>query len=237
VPIVPVSRSAVSDAVYAGLTEEILSGRLAPGVALPSERDLAEGFAVNRHAVREGLKRLRQAGLVAISQGGRTRVRDWRRHAGLDSLVALATSGAVPPARLIDDILQMRAAVGADAARLCADRASDAEVAVIVAAAEDYPLAPVPAGQLVAIDLVFWTAVVDGAHNTAYRLGLNTLSSSIAGIGAERFAGLLEEYADRGAHTALAERVAARDAEGAFTRAQHLLALPLRSSVEPACST
>ena len=60
VPIAPVTRTAVSDAVFAALTEEVLSGRLAPDEALPSERELAEAFEVNRHAVREALKRLRE---------------------------------------------------------------------------------------------------------------------------------------------------------------------------------
>ena len=39
--------------------------------------------------MREALKRLQQSGLVRISQGGATRVRDWRRHGGLDLLLEL----------------------------------------------------------------------------------------------------------------------------------------------------
>lgn len=226
-PIAPVPRAAVSDAVFVGLTEEILSGRLAAGEPLPSERELAEGFAVNRHAVREALKRLQQSGLVAISQGGRTRVLDWRRNAGLDSLVALAFSGAVPPADLLEDVLVMRAAVGADAARLCAEQATDDELAAVVTAAGDYPTTPSSAEQLVTVDLVFWTAVVDGAHNLAYRLGLNTLATGIAGVGADRFAGLLEEYADRDAHLRLADLLAGRDAAGAYALARDLLDRPV----------
>ncbi|MDP3969936.1 MAG: GntR family transcriptional regulator [Nocardioides sp.] len=226
----PVSRTAVSDAVFAGLLEEILGGRLVPGDPLPSERELAEGFAVNRHAVREALKRLQQSGLVAISQGGRTRVQDWRQHAGLESLVALSFSGAVPPAKLVEDILVMRAAVGADAARLCAEVATPAQVDAVQRAAADYPETPSPPEQLVAVDLVFWTAVVDGSQNVAYRLGLNTLAGGIAQIGADHFAGLLEEYADRDTHVALADVIAARDARAARDQAAHLLGLPLSTS-------
>ncbi|WP_370247055.1 FadR/GntR family transcriptional regulator [Nocardioides sp.] len=221
-PLAPVTRASVSDAVFAALTEEILSGRLAPGEPLPAERDLATTFEVNRHAVREALKRLQQAGLVVISQGGRTRVQDWRAHAGLEALVGLVHSGAVPSGQVLDDLLEMRAALGADAARWCAQRASADEVATVIAAAQAYPERPGP--DLTAIDLVFWTAVVDGAHNLAYRLGLNTLASGIAAVGHEHLDGLLEEYADRAAHLALAHAIADRDADRALALAQALLA-------------
>lgn len=219
----PVTRIAVSDEVFAAIVQEILDGGFAPGAALPSERELAESFAVNRHAVREALKRVQQAGLVRIAQGGKTRVQDWRSHAGLDLLVSLSESGTVPTQDLIQDMAVMRAALGADAARLCAEVATDDQVAAVLAAAEAYPADPGPQSDLVAVDLAFWQAVVDGSHNVAYRLGLNTLASSIEQIGYEEFEGLLEEYADREAHLALAHAIADRDASGAHDLAERLL--------------
>ena len=222
-PIAPVARTAVSDAVFAALTEEVLSGRLAPEEALPSERELAEAFEVNRHAVREALKRLQQSGLVSISQGGRTRVLDWRSHAGLEALVALSTSGAVPSEKVVADLFAMRAALGADAARLCALVAGPDAVAAVLAAAEAYPDTPVESADLVAVDLVFWTTVVEGSDNIAYRLGLNTLAAGIAAIGHARLAGLLEEYADRASHVALARAIADRSPDRAHELAERLL--------------
>ena len=78
-----------SGEVHRRLREQILSGELAPGDPIPSERALSEELGVNRHAVREALKRLQQAGLVRISQGGATRVLDWRDSAGLEVLLDL----------------------------------------------------------------------------------------------------------------------------------------------------
>ena len=46
-------REPVSDQLYARLRDQILTGALAPGEPLPSERDLAADYGVNRHAVRE----------------------------------------------------------------------------------------------------------------------------------------------------------------------------------------
>ena len=60
----------VFDAIEGG----ILSGRLQPGDPLPAETALARQFGVNRSTVREGIRLLEQAGLVARSGGKRLKV-------------------------------------------------------------------------------------------------------------------------------------------------------------------
>ncbi len=52
------------------IREAILAGELAPGEALPTERDLSAQFSVSRTTVREALRALQAQGLV--SGGGRT---------------------------------------------------------------------------------------------------------------------------------------------------------------------
>lgn len=221
--IAPVTRSAVSDSVFAHLVDEILSGRVAVDEALPSERELALAFAVNRHAIREALKRLQQARLVRISHGGKTRVQDWRQTAGLDVLSTLAATGAVPALQVARDIMVMRRSVAADAARLCARNASDDELAVIATAAAAYPAQRTD--ESFAADLTFWTAIIDGSGNLAYRLALNTLVAAFADIGFELIAqlGMAAELADRDAHITLAQHLVARDADAAHRVADDLL--------------
>ncbi|MCW3041651.1 MAG: regulatory protein GntR, partial [Solirubrobacterales bacterium] len=68
-------RVPVSATVYDALRADILGGRLPVDARLPSERTLSDAHAVNRHAVREAVKRLQQSGLVQVTQGGATRVR------------------------------------------------------------------------------------------------------------------------------------------------------------------
>lgn len=115
---VPVTRASVSDLVFGQLRDAIVSGTYRTDDALPGERELAAAFEVNRHAVREALRRLQQLGLVRISQGGATRVLDWRVHAGLDLALSLVRSGDVlPVATLVRDMMDMRACIGVDAAR------------------------------------------------------------------------------------------------------------------------
>jgi GntR family transcriptional regulator len=57
------------------LRSDILRGRYGPGVALPSERKLMEGFDVTRSTVRNALAELRNEGLVVMEQGAGAFVR------------------------------------------------------------------------------------------------------------------------------------------------------------------
>jgi len=191
----PITQPPLSSLIHAALRAEILAGEYPPGSALPSERALSERLGTNRHAVREALKRLQQAGLVQISQGGATRVRDWRRTGGLELLVELAASGEAPPGiELPRATLEMRASVGADAARLCARRAGAAIRAELVARSE----------------------------NVAYRLALNTL---LAGQRVLRFDAALvaDELAATDLIRALVAAIADRDEDTAERRARNLL--------------
>ena len=225
--IQPIERAAVSDEVLGRLVTEILSGRLTPGDPLPAERELALRFGVNRHAIREALKGVRQAGLIRISQGDKTRVLDWRENAGLDVLTALAATGAVPSAELIRDVFEMRRSIAVDAARLCAQRADDEQVARVVEAAATYPEPAEGATPeaIVAADIEFWIAVINGSGNIAYRLAMNTMLSGLdtIGIPAIETLGLLDEYADRDSHIRLARHIADHDVEAATALATTLL--------------
>jgi GntR family transcriptional regulator, transcriptional repressor for pyruvate dehydrogenase complex len=198
-----VERRSVADAVHEQLRRRILDGSLEPGAALPSERALTEQFGVNRHAVREALKRLAEVGLVEIAHGGATRVRDWRRTAGLEVLA----DAALDDPRVLGDALRMRRAIGADVARLAA--AARAEVAERPATADGYEL--------------LWSDLVDAAGNLAYRLALNALQSAIHRI-RDEFAELSRpEIDDLAAQAALREAVAAGDGDRAAALAHELL--------------
>ena len=203
----------VSDAVFTRLIDEILSGRWRANGPAPSERELALELQVNRHSVREALKRLQQAGLLEITHGGSTQVLDWRTHGGLDMLGSLAAAKVVPMNTALADVAVMRRTIGADAARLCAVKADVDQLAAVSAAADAYP----ESGDLSVMrdaDLEFWTAVVVGSGNLAYRLGLNTLVRGADEIGRELFIGVnAEMFLDRDGHLALAAAIVAGDAD------------------------
>ena len=208
----------LSSQIHARLRSDILGGRFAPGDALPSERALSEELETSRHAVREALKRLQQGGLVAISQGGATRVRDWRHHGGLELLLEGDLPEALQARRAA---LEMRACVGADAARRCAARAGGAHKAQISA----------HAAQLAALDdldarnahyEVLWDLIVDGADNIAYRLALTSLLAPHQRIASVDARAVAAELSDVEAIRGLA-RAIDDNAEDVHRRAADLL--------------
>lgn len=217
----PVARRSVSDGAFVQLRRAIVHGTLPTGALLPAERDLAAAFEVNRHAVREAVKRLQQAGLVEVVHGGGTRVLDLRHSGGLDLLPHLIEGGQAP-APLLRAGLEMRRCVGVEAARLAAWRADDAARAAISAAADAYDRPDA--------DRAFWAAVVDAADNIAFRLAFNTLLQAIDSH-AELMGSLLAaERRDAAAHQALAAAIVAGDADRAVGLADGLLSRALTAA-------
>lgn len=223
----PVARTSVADAAFAQLRAEILAGRLPAGDALPSERTLTEIFGVNRQAVREALKRLDQAGLVEIAHGGATRVRDYRVSAGLDLLPALLQRDGTFDAGTARAIVEMRACIGPDVARLCAVRAVPDDVARLHATvrAMHEPAAREDLGELAALDWELWGGMVDGADNIAYRLAFNSLRAT-AGPLDELLLGLRrDELLAVPRRAALVRAIAAGDGSSAESIAREILGL------------
>ncbi len=230
----PAPRVSVSDHVFGRLRDAIVSGRYAPDETLPGERELAGAFAVNRHAVREALRRLQQLGLVRVSQGGATRVLDWRVHAGLDLALSLARSGDVLPVEtLVRDMLEMRACVGIDAARLCAERADAAVVAALVRAAEEYgDLAP-DLDLMNEANIAIWRLIVRGSGNTAYQLAFNSLVAGTFAVGDVPPDARAAELLDVAGHRRLAASIASGQGAAAARHARELLTAPVTTPTTP----
>jgi GntR family transcriptional regulator, transcriptional repressor for pyruvate dehydrogenase complex len=207
--------TSVSTRIYEHLRAAILAGEYDQ---LPSERSLSENLGASRHAVREALKRLQQSGLIRISHGGATRVRDWRRHGGLELLLEL---DEVPAGLdIVRPIMEMRASVGSDAARRCAARANAVIRAELEARAEMLA-AETDLDSRNTIYEAFWDLIIEGADNLAYRLALNTLvSQQCVRLDAARVG---DELRDPDAIRALAALIAAGDEERAHEAARELL--------------
>lgn len=109
------SGNAFEDTV-ARLLQTIRLGIVAPGEALPAERDLAARFSVSRDTVREAIRELAQAGYLVSKRG---------RYGGTfitDPLpVAVGTPEPLDPAE-IEDVLGLREILELGAARAAADR-------------------------------------------------------------------------------------------------------------------
>ncbi|WP_051467056.1 FadR/GntR family transcriptional regulator [Actinomadura oligospora] len=224
----PIERTSVATAVFEQIAARILDGTLPVGGRLPAERALTEEFGVNRQALREALQRLDQLGLVEIRHGGATRVRDFRRTAGLDVLprLFLGADGGVD-ATIVRSVMEMRTAIGADAASLAAGRASAearaglrgvlADLEALVAGGAD------DSAGLAAVDVRFWDLLVEASGNVCYRLSLNVLLDAYRPAEALVDLLLVGERRDAPAHRALVDAVEAGDGERARARAAALL--------------
>lgn len=171
-----IERQSLGDSVFAQLRDEILRGELEPGASLPAERVLCETFGVNRGAVREALKRLQQIRLVAMQQGGATRVLDFRRGASLELLPSLVISeaGQIDP-EVLRSIMEMRTALGADAARLAATRGGEELAAELEDVVARMRSAKDDLVELQTLALEYWDRLVGGCGNIAYRLAFNSM--------------------------------------------------------------
>jgi DNA-binding FadR family transcriptional regulator len=214
-------RAGLVEAVFQQLRAAILDDDLPPGSRMPSERTLVERFGVSRPVVREALSRLELSGLVRVQQGAATTVRDWRTDGDLGVLLDLAESGAV--ATLERDIVEARQAIGSDAARRCAQRATPRDVAAITAAADALPGAGPDLIELDRRNLAFWRAVLTGSQNVAYLLAFNTLVSGRVAPRDTPVQGRVDELVDITAHRQLAVLIAAGEAEDAAAVAWALL--------------
>jgi len=177
VPWRPVGALPLSEQVHQQLLNAIIEGTLSG--TLPPERELAASFQVNRHVIREAVKRLQQANLVEVNQGGATRILSVHDHARLDLLPDVIVRDGVIDAGVARAVLELRACVGADAARLCALRSPFVGDRL----AAHIPGPTVSGADLEAGNFAFWSAIVDGSHNLAYRLSLNTLMAVIDSVG------------------------------------------------------
>ncbi|MEY9910039.1 GntR family transcriptional repressor for pyruvate dehydrogenase complex [Catenulispora sp. MAP12-49] len=216
----PVDRRSFSSAVFEQIIGQILDGTLDPGSPLPSERVLTSQLGVTRQVVREALQRLDQLGLVEIRHGGSTRVRDYRSHSGLDLLPRLfqRPDGALDP-EVVRSVMEMRQAVGADAAALCATRLDDtSELRQAVA-----ELGDTDGGR--ALDTRFWDLVVDGSGNICYRLSLNALRQAYQPAAAVVARLLADELAAVPRYLAVIAAIDDRDPERARAAASELLAV------------
>ncbi|MFJ2061323.1 FadR/GntR family transcriptional regulator [Streptomyces sp. NPDC087908] len=176
-PFQPVNRRSIPDEVFDQLFGELVSGALAPGESLPSERRLAEVLGVSRPAIREALQRLAHAGLVEVRQGDATTVRDIRRTGGLDLLPRLLFPGEEIDLTVARSVLEARLHIGPKIAELAASRGGPAFTTRLQDAVQalENGTNPIIRQQCA---LFFWDIVTDAADSVTFRLMFNSLRSA-----------------------------------------------------------
>lgn len=230
-PLKPIERRSASDAVFEQLAGEVLGGGIEPGESLPPERSLTGLLKVNRQAIREALQRLAQAGLVEITHGGPTKALDYRRTGGLDLLPRLLVNDDTFDPDVVRSVMEMRAAIGPDVARLAAERASkevlDAVHGVVADMTSEDDIAA-----LARLDIELWDLLVDGAGNIVYRLSFNGLRTVYEPIVEVVLPVLREELLDLPSRKRIVQAIERRDGEAAARTARRLLAKGTNAMLE-----
>lgn len=219
----PVEKKSLADAVFEQLREEIVTGRMEPGDALPAERGLSEMLGVNRGAVREALKRLEQARLIHIQQGGATRVQNYLETAGTDLLEALLIrQDGVIDTGVARGVMEMRSAIASDVARLAARRATPEQVDAVASIVGQMRRRSADLEALQLLGMQFWRTLCEATDNIAYLLALNSLEQSY-----DKFKHLLthvlaKELSDLDLYEEIVRAVQERDEEEAAFVAREL---------------
>ncbi|NUR96147.1 MAG: FadR family transcriptional regulator [Kribbellaceae bacterium] len=154
-----VERVSLVESVGTQLREEITAGRWAVGERIPSETELVEQLGVSRASVREAVRGLVHAGLLATRQGDGTYV-----------TASDATDVAIRR-RLVtadqDDVLEVRRGLDVVAAGLAASRRTRADIRALT----DALAARAAAGEagdeaaFVTNDVEFHLCVARASHN------------------------------------------------------------------------
>lgn len=220
-----VQKRSLADAVFEQLSERIFQGVLESGRELPAERILAEQLGINRGAVREGLKRLQQAGLVAVRHGGATQVLDWRTSAGLEVLPRLLVDGRGQiNVQAVQGIMALRStlapAVAAAAARKGGVKLADELDARLKSLGE-----AADAAQRQVQALAYWSSLVAASANIAYQLAFNSMDRTYRQIWHLLTQVMDVEFRDTANLTALSRAVRVRDAAAAASHAAAHVAL------------
>lgn len=216
----PIQRQPVSEALYRQLKGRILSGDFQPGERLPSERVLSEASGINRGAVREAVKRLQQAGLIAVRQGGNHEVLDFLQEAGPELLPSLLIGGEGFNPKVVCDLMAMRSVLAPEIAAAAARRGSPALHATLCGLCEDMRVRQSDLPALQRLALAFWQALVVGSDNVAFRLSFNAMRKSYLQAWDALTLPMAEEFGDIGRLQGIADAVARRDEAAAFAAAK-----------------
>ncbi|WP_218131456.1 FadR/GntR family transcriptional regulator [Nocardioides sp. YR527] len=154
------------------LVDAIVSGRLAPGDALPPEGPLSEQFGVSRTVVRESVKRIEEKGLVTIARGRGTEVRPMTAWNTMDRVVLTALIKHDETLGILDELSVVRAQLESVMAAEAAQRRSEEQVAELDQAIQRMRESTADEEVFRAADVAF--------HETVMEISRNRLASNIA---------------------------------------------------------
>ena len=211
-----VRKQSLSESVFRQLHDKIVRQELKAGSELPAERELAEQLGVNRGALREAIKRLQQAGLVAVRHGGNHVVLDYLEEGGMELLPSLLVT---PQGRLnntvIRSVMAMRSSLAPDIAAAAARKPNLPLAAELEALLAQMRAPGTNLKTLQSHALAFWKLLVQHGGNIAFRLAFNSMTRTYTQVWNALTPILEKEFRDFDNFAAIAAAVRAGQAEAA----------------------
>jgi GntR family transcriptional repressor for pyruvate dehydrogenase complex len=163
-----VPRSLTGELV-ARLTDDITSGKFAPGSRLPTEQELIAATGVSRTVVREAVAALRADGLVFTRQGvGAFVPENARRPLRIDF-------DRLSPLRAVLDVMELRTGIEIEAAGLAAERASTSQIRGIAERLDAVDMAIRRGEDAIVQDFALHCSIADATGNPQFRRFLEHL--------------------------------------------------------------
>ncbi|GIJ49673.1 GntR family transcriptional regulator [Virgisporangium aliadipatigenens] len=164
----------LGDTVVAHVVDRIVSGGYAVGTSLPTEPQLCEEFGISRTVIRESIKLLEEKGLVRATSGRGTQVLPRTGWNLLDPVVLEAQIRHDSELRVLDDLVEVRAALECEMAARCARVIGPEESAALARQLEFLATCVDDAGRYATEDVVFHEMIMAASGN---QLGLAIIHS------------------------------------------------------------
>lgn len=174
-----VFKRSLSRQVIDSLGLSIVRGDFQAGDALPNEADLSAGLGVSRTVTREAIKVLSEKGLVEARPKVGTLVLPRARWNQLDADILNWEYEAGPRDQFLVRLTEVRRIIEPAAARLAAERATDAEIAAIERDYQAMALCVDDINQYIAVDLQFHAHIVQASHNELLEQIVNTIRAAL----------------------------------------------------------
>lgn len=208
-------RKSLVDSVVDQLRDQLADGEWSVGDRIPTEHVLADQLGVGRNTVREAVRVLVHAGLLESRQGNGTFVRSTADPSAV--LRGMQHAGVL-------DVLELRVALEAEAARLAAVRRDQEDLRALRAALAELHQQGDRAADA---DLDFHLGVVEATHNAAFTevyrfFSTQVRESLVTALGDHQMPPI-----DLAAHAALVDAIESGDPVTAEQAARAMLQVPI----------
>ncbi|QRP50447.1 FadR/GntR family transcriptional regulator [Amycolatopsis sp. FDAARGOS 1241] len=218
-----VSSSRMSEVIVEQIRSLIRADKLRPGDRLPSERDLCDQMGVSRVTVREALRVLEAAGLVAIRVGARggafvTTPSSTKLGANLADLVTLSPMTA-------PEVIEARQVVELGIIEMVIERATEEDVDELREMTREHQAALKRGEYSMEMSAAFHVRVAKCAHNAAIEMLVHSFHGPLLmSLREAQVAAPLMGHRGTSEHREFVEAIGARDAE----KARDIMAKHLR---------